>query len=380
MSKSPANAKYRDERTSNSAAQRWRLFALGSNSSGQLGVRHKEDVSQPQECMFDWSDPDEAMVNDDIVKIVAGGNHSIILLRSGAVFATGDNGSGQCGLRSNVVETSEFTQIELRDRDDDDVVQKFSDIAASWEASYFVDRRGRIWVSGAGAKGELGLGKNVTQCLLGDYKLGLPDTGAPSNFRLIRAGMGHVVMVTNEGKAYGWGASRKGQFGPDKQSEKILWRPTQLSPPFSPVDVYLGRYFTLMIGATFETQLWGAGPALEAREFQQPRQVATTWSNIYLRSAHNLEGFGRNDRGQLPPLDLPSLKNFAAGSEHCMAVTSEDEVIAWGWGEHGNCGSPINDRGNVAARWNNISVPLRPDEYIQGIAAGCATSFIVVKS
>jgi alpha-tubulin suppressor-like RCC1 family protein len=72
-----------------------RLFSLGSNGSGQLGIGHQEDVSSPQPCIFDEASSLQRLEPDDeIVKVVAGGNHTLVLFASGAVFAAGSNEFG----------------------------------------------------------------------------------------------------------------------------------------------------------------------------------------------------------------------------------------------------------------------------------------------
>lgn len=95
--------------------------------------------------------------------------------------------------------------------------------------------------------------------------------------------------------------------------------------------------------------------------------------------------WGRDDRGQLPPGDLrggASLKKIAVGSEHGLALLGGDDdertVVAFGWGEHGNCGTEIDERGNVRGRYNVVDIPFQGEkERVIGIAGGCATSWII---
>ena len=85
--------------------------------------------------------------------------------------------------------------------------------------------------------------------------------------------------------------------------------------------------------------------------------------------------FGRNDHGQLSPPGLPPVEAISAGSEHCLALTRTSKVLAWGWGEHGNCGKETDSDGNVKERWNEIDLP--QSQKAIAVYAGCATSFIV---
>ena len=87
-----------------------------------------------------------------------------------------------------------------------------------------------------------------------------------------------------------------------------------------------------------------------------------------------LPAWGRNDHGQLPPAGLPSLDTICAGSEHMLAVDVNGQVLAWGWGEHGNCSTPVDERCDVNGRYNVLEVPKGKIT----VGAGCATSFVAI--
>ena len=90
--------------------------------------------------------------------------------------------------------------------------------------------------------------------------------------------------------------------------------------------------------------------------------------------------WGRNDRGQLPPPDLPTPAKLAVGSEHAIALLGDGRVAAFGWGEHGNCGPDTDFQGNVSGTYNVISLPeaVGADRKVVGVGAGCATSWMIV--
>ena len=422
-----------------SSSLSFRLYALGSNSSFQLGLPHGRDVWSPEECLFDSGDypagdqglssssPKESLtevgrgdrnLRPRFRKLVAGGNHTLVLLEGGEVYATGENGDGRCGLidkgeGDDVDDDSRsadggrsggFRRVVLRDRrrgpggdgedgDDDEAEVGISivDIAATWSASFLLDEQERIWVCGSGEKGELGLGEEVRKCKLGEYVLHLPVPDHDENKRdarsrrvFIRAGMGHVALVASNGAVYGWGAARKGQLGPEAAASKDIWRPSRLVLPFQDVvDAHVGRNFTLFLGENSQTCLWGTQDTLPASisglRSEIPAQYGAGWSHIFTLADGKLDGFGPGNKGQVPSETFPNVKVFAAGSEHCVAITAQDKVITWGWGEHGNCGLPVDVKGIVTHRWNVIPLPLREGENIVAVAAGCATTFVVVE-
>lgn len=119
------------------------LFAFGSNGSGQLGLGHTEDVSIPTRCVFD----DEASPQADngkVVRIAAGGNHTLVLFENGAVYAAGCNVDGRCGLHRSRVEGEEDEGEVLRfrrvvvtvdgygDGDERRTYDTFKNVSATW--------------------------------------------------------------------------------------------------------------------------------------------------------------------------------------------------------------------------------------------------------
>lgn len=371
-----------------------RLFTLGSNGSGQLGIGHTDDVSSPQPCVFDNLSGRGLASEGNIVKVVAGGNHTLMLFASGAVFAAGSNEFGQCGLPASIVQTSIYRRVKLYSElsTSEAEVVLFNDISATWEASFFI-AGDRIHVRGQGLKGELGLGESVGQTDdKTDAILLLGTLGDSGKTKEIKSSMSHTVVLIEGGQLLGWGAGRKGQLGQESKQEKIVWKPRKIDMPLDAAKIAVGRDFTFVTGEK-DRWHWLLGENKYESEYlpdlksfvisngEGTYDLTASWSNIYAltHSDHRLKGWGRNDRGQLPPKHLPKLKTVAAGSEHCVGLTMDGEVVAWGWGEHGNCGPDTDAQANVAGdRWNVLPISLSDTEEVTGVGAGCATSFIIV--
>ena len=374
-----------------------KLFALGSNGSGQLGIGHEDDVSSPQECVFDdYSfQPLELDSGDKVVKVAAGGNHTLLLFASGAVYATGSNVFGQCGFPTKITQMNRYRRVRLYDEasSSEHEIVFFDDISATWEASFFTSGD-IIYVRGQGMKGELGLGEGVKQADENRGMIVLSDLlGHSSKINQIKSCMSHTVVLTEDGQLLGWGAARKGQLGEESKQEKIVWKPRKIGVPLQAAKIAVGRDFTFVAGEK-DRWHWLLGDSkYESEHLPDLKTFAISggkgtydltagWSSIYALTHldQQLKGWGRNDRGQLPPKDLPKLNSVAAGSEHCIGLTVDRrEVVAWGWGEHGNCGGETDAQANVAGgRFNVLPVPQLDTEDVIGVGAGCATSFIFV--
>ncbi|KAF7192413.1 RCC1 repeat-containing protein C10F6.04 [Pseudocercospora fuligena] len=355
---------------------RQRLFAFGSNGSGQLGIGHRDDVSAPQECVYG-----SGLGNASIKQLVAGGNHALILHDSGSMASAGDNSDGRClSAEEDAVDiwttAGDVATVEAG-------AATIDHIAATWSASLAMSNGNppAIMSSGAGNSGELGLGRDIITAQTPQrINYSWPETASITK---LASCMGHVVAVLSNGEVWGWGKGRKGQLGRPNEN---VWAPRKIEGiPFFAVDAVCGKDFTCILGDPATGELLVLGPIGTDRfgigsnapaSVAGWKQVAASWGSIYvLFPSGEVVSWGRNDHGQLAPPDIPSLRRIASGSEHCLGLTKTGKVLAWGWGEHGNCGIPTDESGDVKGRWNEI--PL--SHPVTAIFAGCATSFIVTE-
>lgn len=351
------------------------VYAIGSNGSGQLGIGHKEDVSVPKEVLFS-NNP------EPISQVKAGGNHTL-LLSSGTVYCSGDGTTGACGA-GPATSDLRFNPLQLTSNNST-VNTSFTFCAATWEASILVqkDENGRnrkVYTMGTGNKGELGQGELIFR----SGKALLLKEFPPQGLEVVdlAASVSHVVVVLSNGEVYGWGSGRKGQLG---QPEGIVHTPRKISGlDFKVVRAVCGREFTYLLGEPEIGKYAVIGSDKHGVISSAPkyirawRDVGASWGSILiLKQDRTVLSWGRDDHGQLAPPGLPLLSQIAIGSEHGLGVTWKGEVLAWGWGEHGNCG-PETTNGDVKGKWNVIasSKYLPKGAQISYIGAGCATSWI----
>lgn len=337
-----------------------RVYAFGSNGSGQLGIGHEEDVSAPYQVMS----------CSTVQQIACGGNHTVIHSGEQQIATTGDNSDGRC-----FAATGKSTHVPISVASEEYAEAL---IATTWSAS-FICTKGSIYACGSGNAGELGLGEATELANLPQAIPNFPPIG--TGVTRVAACMAHVVVVLSNGEVWGWGKGRKGQLG---EPAETVWRPRRIENiGFFVVDVVCGKDFTCVFGDPSSGDYLVLGPNSNDRfgikanapaKIPNWKQVGASWGSIFILSeSGEVTAWGRNDHGQLPPAGLPSLDLIAPGSEHCLGLTKAGKVLAWGWGEHGNCGEPTNVRGDVKDGWNEI-ITSRP---ATAIFAGCATSFIV---
>ncbi|KAI0976332.1 regulator of chromosome condensation 1/beta-lactamase-inhibitor protein II [Xylaria arbuscula] len=354
------------------------LFALGSNGSGQLGLGHREDVSVPKQVEFS-----QALYNDSVIQVAAGGNHTILITASGNAYWSGDSASGCCGVvkdegKENIRPL--FRKLRLSSSAN---TGRIMYAACTWDTTILVaeDENGqatRVYICGS-SEGPGGVPSSIPD---------FPPAG--TTVTSLAAGFRHIVAVLDNGDVYGWGNGRKGQLGQleeNADARGIVAMPQKISGvSFKVVRAVCCQYTTCLVAEPGDGRILVLGADKLGLKSQAPlevpswKAVTASWGSIYILKRDGLlVAWGRDDHGQLPPPGLPEISHITAGSEHVVALTEAGKVVSWGWGEHGNCGPHTDEKfGDVKGRWNVLaSLKNLPEgSSITAIGAGCATSWI----
>ncbi|KAK4217896.1 alpha-tubulin suppressor protein Aats1 [Rhypophila decipiens] len=365
------------------------LLSCGSNSCGQLGIGHKDDVDTLQPVLFQQSSDKDSPDTVRVTRVVAGGNHTLLLTHSGEVYWSGDSPAKSRSENAAPLQFSRFDIGAATSTTSDGWKPPFhvSLAAATLEASIFVvgDATGqtKVWSCGIGRKGELGLGELRAAASVLSAISDFPPPG--TKLVDLSASLYHVVAVLDNGEAWGWGAGRKGQLG--DPSDAVIWSPRRFSGiPFSVARAVCGREFTCFFGSPESGNIFIIGSDKDGIRSKAPspstvgtwKDVGASWHNVFVLKANGtLEGWGKNNLAQLPPANLTGVLQIAVGSEHAVALDSTGAVTAWGWGKHGECGPGGDGTGhqNVIAPAGNL-----PDgSKVVGIGAGWATSWVIVE-
>ena len=206
-----------------------RLFAIGSNSHGQLGVG--DHTTRNTACRV----PTDKLPAP-VVKIATGKHHSLMLLENGDVYAAGSNSYGQCGLGSGTraaQDSLSFTKIAE--------LSAIVDVACGWDHSLVCDREGRLFTFGHPLYGQLGNGTTgeyikeggkgaalqfncvctpyqVKSFLLKDSHGRLKEELPSTTLKIVKvaAGKNHSTCLTDESsgsKVFTWGFGGYGRLG-----------------------------------------------------------------------------------------------------------------------------------------------------------------------
>ena len=395
------------------------LYSFGSNSDSQLSLNHTYDVSVPTECHFATPPPQPTKCP---IAFASGGGHTLLLFDSGAVYAAGRNAAGQCGIP--VMEATKridtFTLLpyppECEVEADAIASRKWGFITAGWEFSILITADGkRAFSTGAGLKGELGLGQNV-KSTEGNLCLILNFPPANTVITGLTSSITHAVTILSTGEAYGWGISRKGQLGLQEccgaaaKPLSVTWAPICIPALFGVASAACTKEATYLLSkpntdgsrdhVVLGSDKWSLRSTLPpSNDGYNPVLTYASWGGFYVQREDGVVvAWGRGDKGQMPPSGLKDVRMMAVGSEHGIAVIGENEesegkLVTWGWGEHGNCGRVDGDGKGmdvVGELWEvKVPPPAASEEHevgrknkrmgkIRTVGAGCATSWVWV--
>ncbi|KAI9820262.1 MAG: hypothetical protein M1827_005884 [Pycnora praestabilis] len=346
------------------------LYAFGSNGSGQLGLGHCKDVSIPTPVYL----PVEAGIEAP-VRLAAGGNHTLLLFSSGALYSTGANSDGRCSWIMPAVSSNLFQKVRIEQ--DRQVIDQFKLCSATWETSVLITLDDHVYTVGSGSKGELGQGEGIISGSTPQQVLDFPPPGLA--IVDIASCMGQTVAALSNGDVYGWGNGRHGQLG---EPTSIIWSPRKINNLDFGVDRFAcGREFTFLVASgsgkhtVIGSDKWKV-TSKAPKALGDCRRIGASWGSIFvLLETGTLLSWGRDDHGQLTPAGLPRIIDVAVGSEHVVARTQNGKLLAWGWGEHGNCGPTNKGEAVDGNRWNEVSIERRVDAKVTMIGAGYASSW-----
>ncbi|CAL5406105.1 unnamed protein product [Camellia sinensis] len=177
------------------------LMSFGDGSQGALGVPFS-----PIGMGGDAYEPTAVPVlPPDVSSICAGHYHSLAVTSLGELWAWGRNIEAQLGrgLLSPRESWNEPKRVEGLDQ------VKVQAAFASGAKSAAIGDDGSLWVWGKSKRGQLGLGKGITECVSPSRVEAL----AGEEIVKVSLGWGHALAQTKDGKLFGWGYSADARLG-----------------------------------------------------------------------------------------------------------------------------------------------------------------------
>ncbi len=170
-----------------------KVFALGSNSCGCVGLGHNSAVKEPEIV--------NELCDQQIIDISYGYSHILALTKSLKCFSWGYNANGKLGNSSQI---NDNIPKVIRSLDLKNIVK----ISCGGHHSLVLTKSGGLYGFGYNANGEIGCGNNTNQ--LKPIKI----NGFNNEYIIsIACGANHSLALTDMRQVYSWGLNIDGQLG-----------------------------------------------------------------------------------------------------------------------------------------------------------------------
>ncbi|XP_030623810.1 probable E3 ubiquitin-protein ligase HERC1 [Chanos chanos] len=325
------------------------VYVWGSNSSHQLAEGTLEKILQPK----------LAQGFSDAQMIEAGQYCTFSVSADGSVKACGKGSYGRLGLGDSNNQSMPKKLVLDPPRN----MRKVSSSKGSDGHTLAVTEEGEVFSWGDGDYGKLGHGNSATQ----KYPKIIQGPLLGKVVVCVSAGYRHSAAVTNDGELYTWGEGDFGRLGhSDSHSRNV---PTLVKDISGVGQAACGSSHTIAVAQDGRI-VWSFGggdngklghgdtnrvyrpKVIEALHGYIIRKVcAGSQSSLALTSAGQVFawgcgsclGCGSSETTALRPrlieeLSVTKIIDISCGDSHCLALSHENEVYAWGNNAMGQCG------------------------------------------
>ncbi|KAK2827719.1 hypothetical protein Q7C36_018645 [Tachysurus vachellii] len=326
-----------------------KVFVWGSNSSHQLAEGTLEKILQPK----------LAQGFSDAQVIEAGQYCTFSVSSDGSVRACGKGSYGRLGLGDSNNQSVPKKLV----LDPPRCMRKVSSSKGSDGHTLAVTVEGEVFSWGDGDYGKLGHGNSATQ----KYPKIIQGPLLGKVVVCVSAGYRHSAAVTNDGELYTWGEGDFGRLGhSDSHSRNV---PTLVKDISGVGQAACGSSHTVAVAQDGRV-VWSFGggdngklghgdtnrvyrpKVIEALHGYIIRKVCagsqcslalTSAGQVFAWGCGSCLGCGSSETTSLRPrfieeMSVTKIIDISCGDSHCLALSHENEVYAWGNNAMGQCG------------------------------------------
>ncbi|KAI8068615.1 regulator of chromosome condensation 1/beta-lactamase-inhibitor protein II [Gongronella butleri] len=280
-----------------------KVFAMGSNNEGQLGLGIQEsDVTQPT-MVTD-------LLDEDIIDIACGDSHVLAMASSGKLFSWGSNDHGALGRAT--VDADSFTPRPVQGLSKVSVTQ----IAAGSSFSMALGSKGEVYFWGAlfDHDGEIQLDQDTA---MHDRPI-LVDGLENVKIEAIAAGDNHCLAMAGNGDVYAWGASddhQLGRFvGVRHKAQQLV--PIKVTSKMRATMIAAGYHHSLVLTKKNKLFAWGLN---DAQQCGLMSSMTSKPKGNYITHPKEIKS--------LPDGEIASIQ---AGHRHSLVVMADGTVFTFG--------------------------------------------------
>ena len=296
-------------------------YSWGSNQYKQLGNGGIRDHADPVPVWMNG-----ALAGTTLTKVAAGVNHSFALTADGRLFGWGSNFGNVLG---NSVDNYSRVPVPV-DTSGVLAMRTMVDVVASYDFTLALDSTGKAYAWGLNGAGQLGNGGGSNSSV--PVAVDMNGVLAGKSLVQLAAGYSHALALSSEGKVYAWGSNIYSALGsgtsPYEQVPVAVDDSGMLAGK-TITAVAAGDYFSLALADDGQMFAWGRNQYGQLGDNSQTDRSTAVAVN------------------QAGVLSGKTVVAIAAGGGHCLALTSDGMVHAWGDGWGGQLGNNSTSRSSI---------------------------------
>ncbi|XP_075506450.1 ultraviolet-B receptor UVR8 [Primulina tabacum] len=300
------------------------VMSFGDGSQGALGL-----LASQMGLGFDAYEPTPVSgLPPDISSIAAGHYHSLAVTSLGHLWAWGRNSEAQLGRGSLSSREGWNEPRRVEGLNEVRVRAAF----ASGVVSSAIGNDGSLWVWGKSKRGQLGLGKDITEAVLPTRVEALLD----QEIVKVSLGWGHALALTKDGKLYGWGYYADGRLGNIGKTLEA-----------SPLDLIADN-----IKSTNKDSksMFEAAEKLVLEAIEKEDDMPIIWEPTLVEDLQNVD-----------------VADVACGLDHSLVLCSDGTLLSGGSNVYGQLGREKSDLG-----LHPVDIQLRPISIASGVGHSLA--------
>ena len=394
------------------------VAAWGDNSRGQLGINETFDFPYP--ALVNTAAGVSALAGKTVVRVAAGGEHSLALCSDGTVAAWGYNNTGQLGDATSMNRSAPVA-VNTSTGGSALAGKTVIAVAAGDSHSLACCSDGTVAAWGFNSLGRLGNNSITSQFVPVEVnKVAGTSALSGKTVATVAAGGTHSLALCADGTVVSWGSNFNSQLGDNTTSYATAPEPVNSAAGISALAGktvlagMTGGFHTLARCLDGTVIAWGSnshGQLGDGASTSRSAPVAVdnavgtsalagktvvavaagTYHSLALCSDGTVAAWGYNSNGRLgdnsttnrsvpvavnmasgiSALAGKSVVAVAAGGSHSLALCADGTVVAWGAGSAGQLGENTTGQRTVPVAVNTVAgISALSGKSVMAIAAG----------
>ncbi len=323
---------------------------FGQNDQGQLGLGHMENIGDNESILTQ----DFLAIDEKVIDLSAGLNHTCTILESGKVLCFGANQSGQLGLgHTDMIGDDEDLSVATKIDLGEPAIRIYS--GTNYNCALLASKNVKCW--GQNNSGQLGLGHTDN---IGDNETADQFAYSPIGASVLQMDIStisnHSCAALVNGDLKCWGNNNFGQLGyghtDNIGDDEFVSNVPALTFSSKILQLATGFLHTCAITEGQKVHCWG---------YNAIGQLGLGYNDILGDD---------EDVSQLDPVALSNelaMKTIATGNNHTCSIGVDHQIYCWGLGSLGALGhgDNFNIGDDEVATLSNSFVPIQDQEFSQ---------------